>query len=151
MAVAPVPEGYHNVQPYLIVNGAKDLLEFIKNVFGATQSELMQAPDGSKVMHAEVKIGDSTVMMSDAQGPWQPMPAAMYVYVPNVDDTYKKMLAAGGTSVMEPADQFYGDRHGGVKDRWGNFWWIATRVENVSREELSRRAEEYMAKQKQMA
>ena len=79
MAVAPVPEGYHNVQPYLIVNGAKDLLEFIKNVFGATQTELMQAPDGSKVMHAEVKIGDSTVMMSDAQGPWQPMPAAMYV------------------------------------------------------------------------
>jgi uncharacterized glyoxalase superfamily protein PhnB len=76
------------------------------------------------------------------------MPAAMYVYVPNVDDTYKKALAAGGTSVMEPADQFYGDRHGGVKDRWGNFWWIATRVENVPPEEMKRRAQEYAAKQK---
>ena len=148
MAVAPVPEGYHNVQPYLIVDGAKDLLQFVKNVFGASQTELMEAPDGSKVMHAEVKIGDSTVMLSDAQGPWQPMAAAMYVYVPNVDDTYRKALAAGGTSVMEPADQFYGDRHGGVKDRWGNFWWIATRVENVSPEEVKRRAQEYIAKQK---
>ena len=148
MAVAPVPEGYHNVQPYLIVDGAKDLLQFVKNVFGASQTQLMEAPDGSTGMHAEVKIGDSTVMLADAQGPWQPMAAAMYVYVPNVDDTYRKALAAGGTSVMEPADQFYGDRHGGVKDRWGNFWWIATRIENVPPEEVKRRAQEYVAKQK---
>ena len=147
MAVKPIPEGYHAVQPYLIVNGAKGLLEFVKTVFGASQSELIQAPDGDRVMHAEVKIGDSTIMMADAQGPWQPMAASMYVYVPNVDETYKKALAAGGTSVMEPADQFYGDRHGGVKDQWGNFWWIATRVENVSNEEMQRRAKEHMAKQ----
>jgi len=148
MAIAPVPEGYHTVQPYLMVNGAKGLLDFVKNVFGARETEMMQAPDGGKIMHAEVKIGDSTVMLADAQGPWQPMPAAMYVYVPDVDDTYKKALAEGGTSVMEPATQFYGDRHGGVKDRWGNFWWIATRVENVPREEVLRRAQEYMATQK---
>ena len=150
MAVNPIPEGYHTVQPYLIVDGAKGLLDFVRNVFGASQTELMQAPGGDRVMHAEVKIGDSTVMLSDAQGPWQPMPAAMYVYVPNVDDTYRKALAAGGTSVMEPADQFYGDRHGGVKDPWGNFWWIATRVENVSKEEMQRRAKEHMAKQGQV-
>ena len=73
MAVTPIPDGYHAVQPYLIVNGAKDLLEFVKRVFDANQTELMEAPDGSKIMHAEVKIGDSTIMMSDAQGPWQPM------------------------------------------------------------------------------
>ena len=148
MAVKPVPEGYHTVQPYLIVNGAKGLLEFVKNVFGARETEMMQAPDGTSIMHAEVKIGDSTIMMSDARPPWDPMPAAMYVYVPNVDDIYKKALAAGCISVMEPADQFYGDRHGGVKDQWGNFWWIATRVENVSREEVLRRAQEYVASQK---
>jgi PhnB protein len=150
MTVNPIPEGYHSVQPYLIVNGAKGLLEFVTNVFGAAQTELMEAPDGSRVMHAEVKLGDSTIMMSDAQGPWQPMPAAMYVYVPNVDETFRKAVAAGGTSVMEPADQFYGYRHGGVKDPWGNFWWIATRVENVSAEEMQRRAQAFMA-QKQHA
>jgi uncharacterized glyoxalase superfamily protein PhnB len=148
MAAPPVPAGYHAVQPYLIVNGARALIEFIETVFGAQQAELMETPDGSRVMHGEVKIGDSTVMVADAQGPWQPMPAAMYVYVPDVDETYKKGMAAGGTSVMEPADQFYGDRHGGIKDRWGNLWWIATRVENVSKEELERRSREYMAKQK---
>ena len=147
MAVQPIPEGYHTVQPYLMVHGAKDLLEFVEKVFGATQIEFMGREDG-KVMHAEVRIGNSIVMIADAQDPWPPMPAALYVYVPNVDETFKKAVAAGGTSVMEPADQFYGDRHGGVKDRWGNFWWVATRVENVSREEVERRSKEYMASKK---
>jgi PhnB protein len=144
-AVKPIPDGYHNVQPYMIVRGAKGLLEFVKKTFDAKETELMAGPDGT-VMHAEVKIGDSTVMMSDAQGPWQPTQAALYVYVPNVDETYKRALAAGATSAMEPSDQFYGDRHGGVKDSWGNFWWIATRVEDVSKEEMQRRAQEYAAK-----
>jgi uncharacterized glyoxalase superfamily protein PhnB len=145
MAVKPIPDGYHSVQPYLMVKGAAGLLDFVKTVFGATETEKMTGPDGS-VMHAEVRIGDSIVMLSDAQAPWQPTQAAVYVYVPNVDETYKKALAAGATSSMEPADQFYGDRHGGVKDQWGNFWWIATRVEDLSREEVERRAREYMAK-----
>ena len=143
MAVKPIPDGYHSVQPYLIVNGASGLIEFLKSAFGATQTELMAGPDG-KVMHAEVRIGDSTVMIADPQGQWQPTQAALYVYVPSVDETFKKALAAGATSTMEPADQFYGDRHGGVKDQWGNFWWIATRVEDVSKEEIERRAAEYM-------
>ena len=149
-AAKPVPEGYHTITAQLTLDNAARTIEWYKKALGAEELSRSEGPDG-KIMHAEVKIGDSTVMMTDAQGPWQPMPAAMYVYVPNVDETYKKMLAAGATSVMEPADQFYGDRHGGVKDRWGNFWWIATRVENVPREELARRAEEYMSRQKQMA
>ena len=147
MTVTPIPDGYHAVQPYLIVNGARGLLEFLQNVFGATRSELMEGPDG-RVMHAEAKIGDSTVMISDPQPPWQPTQSALYVYVANVDETYRKALSAGATSAMEPRDQFYGDRHGGVKDQWGNFWWIATRIEDVSKEEMSKRAQEYMEKRK---
>jgi len=145
MAVKPIPDGYHSVQPYLMVKGAKGLLEFVKNVFDATEIENVSGPAGT-VMHAEVKIGDSIVMMADAQGPWQPTTAALYVYVKDVDATYKKALAAGATSSMEPADQFYGDRQGGVKDALGNFWWIATRIEDVPRDEIARRAQEYMTK-----
>jgi PhnB protein len=147
MAMKPIPEGYHTVTPYLIVKGAKGLLEFLKDAFDAEEKEKMASPDGT-IMHAEVKIGDSMIMLADAQGQWQPTTAAVYMYVPDVDATYKRALAAGGTSTMEPADQFYGDRHGGVKDQFGNFWWIATRVEEVSKEEMARRAEEWMAKRK---
>ena len=147
MAVQPIPEGYHTVQPYLMVHGATGLIEFVEKVFGATRTEFMGREDG-KVMHAEVRIGNSIVMIADAQDPWPPSPAAMYVYVPNVDETFKKAVDAGATSVMEPADQFYGDRLGGVKDRWGNLWWVATRVENVSKEELERRSREYAASKK---
>ena len=147
MAVKPIPDGYHSVQPYLMVKGAKGLLEFVKNVFDATEIENMQGPDGS-VMHAEVRIGDSVIMMADAQGPLQPTTAALFVYVQDVDATYKKALAAGATSSLEPADQFYGDRHAGVKDEFGNFWWIATHIEDVPKEEMARRAQEYMAKKK---
>jgi uncharacterized glyoxalase superfamily protein PhnB len=145
--VKPIPEGYHSVQPYLIVKGAGDLLEFVKTVFDATETGKMAARDGT-LMHGEVKIGDSTVMMADAQGPSQPTTAALYVYVPDVDATYKKALSAGATSIMEPANQFYGDRHGGVKDKFGNSWWVATRVEDVSKEEMERRAQQYMAQKK---
>lgn len=145
MAVKSIPDGYHSVQPYLLVKGAKGLLDFLKKAFNATETENMTGPDGT-VMHAEVKIGDSTIMVADAQGPWQPTTAAIYVYVADVDATYRKAVAAGGTSAMEPADQFYGDRHGGVKDPFGNFWWIATHIEDVPKEEMARRAQEWMAR-----
>jgi PhnB protein len=147
MAVKQIPDGYHAVQPYLMVKGARRLLEFIKKTFDATEIENMPGPDGT-IMHAEVRIGDSTIMLSDAQRQFQPTTAALYVYVPDVDATYKKALAEGASSAMEPADQFYGDRHGGVKDEFGNFWWIATHIEDVPREEMARRAEQYMAQKK---
>ena len=147
MPVKPIPDGYHAVQPYLMVNGAKYLLEFLKNVFDAQEVENMSEPDGT-VRHAEVRIGDSTIMLADAPAQWEPTRAALYVYVPDVDATYKKALAAGASVAMEPADQFYGDRHGGVKDRFGNVWWIATHVEDVPKEEMDRRAHEYMSARK---
>jgi PhnB protein len=147
MAVKKIPDGYHSVQPYLMVKGARRLLDFIRNVFDATEIENMAGPDGT-IMHAEVRIGDSTIMLSDPPRQFQPTTAALYVYVPDVDATYQKALAVGATSAMEPADQFYGDRHGGVKDEFGNFWWIATHIEDVPKEEMARRAEQYMAEKK---
>ena len=92
-------------------------------------------------MHAEVRVGDSIIMLGESGGPFPPMPTCLYLYVPNTDAVYKASLNAGGTSIREPADQFYGDRVAGVKDPSGNQWWIATHIEDVSEEELARRAE----------
>lgn len=137
--VKPVPDGYHSVTPYLMVNGVTELIDFLKAAFDAVETERLPGPDG-KVGHAEVRIGDSVVMMGEG-GQYGPMPAAIYLYVNDVDACYTRALAAGATSLMEPADQFYGDRSGGVKDPFGNLWFVATRKEDVSPEELSRRAE----------
>ena len=147
MAVKPIPDGYHSVTPYLVVQGVAKLIDFLKQAFDAKEIERMAGPDGT-VMHAEVRIGDSVVMMGEARGESKPMPAALYLYVNDTDVTYRRALQAGATSLKEPADQFYGDRSGGVKDPAGNQWWIATRKEDVSPEELARRAETYMKQQR---
>jgi uncharacterized glyoxalase superfamily protein PhnB len=146
MAVKRIPKGYHTVTPYLTVKGAAELLEFLKKAFDAKETERVMRPDGS-IGHAEVRIGDSVVMMDDAMGEGKVMPTAIYLYVNDADATYKRALRAGATSVMEPADQFWGDRHGGVKDPAGNYWWIATRIEEVPPAELKKRAEDFFAKQ----
>ena len=138
--VKPIPDGYHTVTPYLIVEGVAGLIDFLKQAFDAVETERVPGPDG-KVGHGEVRIGDSVVMMGEASGDWKPMPGSIYLYVNDTDATYKRALDAGATSLMEPADQFYGDRNAGVKDASGNMWWIATRKENLSPEELRRRAE----------
>ena len=139
MAVKPVPDTYHTVTPYLIVKGAAQLVDFLKRAFGAKEVHLMKGPDGG-VAHGDLLVGDSHVMLGEASGPWAPQPTSLYVYLPDCDATYQQALAAGGTSVQEPKTQFYGDRHGGVKDPSGNTWWIATHVEDVPPEELGRRA-----------
>jgi uncharacterized glyoxalase superfamily protein PhnB len=148
MAVNPIPEGYHSVTPYLIVEGAAQALEFAKQAFGATERMRMDTPEG-KIGHAEITIGDSTVMIADAPTSDQGahMPGVLHVYVDDADKTYRQALEAGGTSLREPQDQFYGDRMAGVKDSSGNHWWIATHVEDVSPEEMQRRAEEFNAQQ----
>jgi uncharacterized glyoxalase superfamily protein PhnB len=146
MAVKPIPEGYHSVTPYLVVRGAAKLIDFLTQAFEAKEIFRMPRPDGT-VMHAEVKIGDSIVMMGEAMGDMQPMPGTMYLYVHDADAVYRRALQAGATSVMEPADQFYGDRHGGVKDPAGNHWWIATHKEDVPPDELQKRAQAYMQQQ----
>lgn len=130
------PPGYHAVAPYLIVADVQSLIEFLKATFGATEIERHQRPDGS-IGHAEVRIGDSVVMMG---GMAETLPAHLYVYVPDVDATYARALGAEATSVREPALQYYGDRMAGIKDPLGNTWWIATHVEDVAPEEMARRA-----------
>ena len=147
MAVKPIPDGYHSVTPYLVVPGVARLIEFLKQAFGAIETERHARPDGA-IMHAEVRIGDSVVMMGEPSGPYPAMPACVYLYVSDADATYKRAIEAGATSLMEPADQFYGDRHGGVKDPSGNTWWIATHQEDVSPEEMARRAKAYAEKQR---
>jgi PhnB protein len=142
MAVNPVPEGYHTVTPYLVIRDVAAVIEFLKKAFDARlREEPMKSPEG-KIMHAEVQIGDSIVMMGEPKDQ-KPMPAMLYVYVADTDATYKKALQAGAKSVMEPADQFYGDRNAGVEDSAGNQWWIGTHKEDVTPEELKKRAMEY--------
>jgi uncharacterized glyoxalase superfamily protein PhnB len=140
MSVPFQPAAYHTVSPYLLVADAAKMIDFMVRVFNGTEIERHPRPDGS-VGHAEVKIGDSVVMMGGVSGDeWKPMPASLYVYVPDVDAAYKRALDAGATSAMEPAVQFYGDKMGGVTDPAGNLWWIATRTEDITREEIARRA-----------
>jgi PhnB protein len=150
MAVKPMPDGYHTVTPYLVVRGAAKVIDFLKNAFAAKLThEPMQRPDG-KIMHAEVQIGDSRVMLTDESEMAQATTTTLYLYVPNVDAAYQLAVKAGGKSFMEPTDMFYGDRSGGVKDPAGNSWMIATHKEDVSRPELEKRAEA-MFKQKHKA
>lgn len=144
MTVEPIPEGFHTVTPYLLLHDIEGFLGFITKAFGAEVMQRHDTPDG-KVMHAQIAVGDSPIMMGDP-GPMGVMPGGLYLYVNDVDEVYARAIAAGAESIGEPADQFYGDRQGGVKDSWGNTWWIATRIEDVSSEELARRAAEAMQK-----
>jgi PhnB protein len=139
MAVKPVPEGFHTVTPYLVAKDAAALIDFITRGLGGQERFVMRRPDGS-IGHAEMQVGDSHVMIGQAGGPNPAFPAMLYLYVPDVDATYKQAVAAGAKSLHEPATQFYGDRHGAVTDSNGNQWWIATHVEDVPQEELERRA-----------
>ena len=141
MPVKPIPEGYHTVTPYLVVNQAGRVIDFLKQAFGAEESERFLRADGT-IMHAELKIGDSMIMLGEANEQWPARPAALYIYVPDTDAAYRRAIEAGAASLMEPADQFYGDRNAGVSDAAGNIWWIGTHVEDVSREEMERRAKQ---------
>jgi len=140
MAVPAIPKGYHSVTPYLMIGGAARLIDFLKQAFDATETERFSGPDGS-IMHAEVKIGDSVVMLGEPRDESQRMPGSIYLYVKDTDECYRRALQAGASSMMEPADQFYGDRSAGVKDPTGNVWWIATHIEDVPPEEMKRRME----------
>lgn len=139
MPVKPVPDGYHTVTPYLLVKGVASLIDFLKQAFDAIEIHRTALPNGA-VMHAEMQIGDSRVMMGEVPQDHGPMPAMLYLYVPDVDALHAKALRAGATLLNAPIDMFYGDRAGAVKDPTGNSWWIATHKEDVSREEIARRA-----------
>jgi uncharacterized glyoxalase superfamily protein PhnB len=141
MAVKPIPEGYSAVTPYLVVRGADKTTAFLKQAFGAeTVFEPLTRADGT-ILHTEVKIGDARVMLSEATEQHKAMPTMIYLYVQDIDAVYRRAIAAGGTSIKEPKDEFFGDRTGGVKDPSGNHWEIATRKEDLSPQELKTRAE----------
>jgi PhnB protein len=152
--VKPIPDGYHSVQPYLIVKGASQALDFYKKAFGAEELVRMPGPDGS-IMHAEIRIGDSVVMLSDempqAQGKSPKTlggtTSGIMLYVENVDQVYKQAVAAGATATAQPTDMFWGDRFGKLVDPFGHDWALATHVEDVAPEEMERRMKEMPAPQ----
>jgi PhnB protein len=152
MAVQPVPEGYHTVTPYLTVDDAAAAIEFYEKAFGAKERVRMNAPDG-KVGHAELEIGDSLVMLSDALPQFTARPpkelggttASVFLYVEDVDAVTKQAVDAGATVTTEVADQFWGDRFGAVTDPFGHLWSISTHVEDVPPEEMAERAKAALA------
>jgi uncharacterized glyoxalase superfamily protein PhnB len=135
MAVKYIPDGYHTVTPYLIVKNAPDFLIFLKKAFNAKDGGISKGPDGS-IMHAEIKIGDSFMMISEASEKYPPTQTMIYLYVKDTDETYNNALKAGAVSDMEPQDMFWGDRNAGVRDPFGNYWSIGTHVKDVSAEEM---------------
>ena len=143
--VKPIPEGYHSVTPYLTINGAAQALEFYKTAFGAT--ELFRMEHGGKIGHAEIKIGDSPIMLADEfpeMGNRSPVSlggssVGIMIYVDDVDKIYNQAIAAGGKEVKPLQDQFYGDRSGTLTDPFGHIWTVATHKEDVSPEEIERR------------
>jgi uncharacterized glyoxalase superfamily protein PhnB len=141
-SVKAIPEGMHTVTPFMIVDGANELIRFIEQSFDGKTTSIMKTQDG-KVMHASVQIGDSQVMVTDATEKYPAGSSRLYLYVDDVDATYEKAIKAKGTSLREPTDEFYGDRSSGVKDAWGNEWWIATHVEDVDDEEMEKRAAKF--------
>ena len=121
------PQGYNDVSVYIVTDGAQRVVDFLKKTFDAEELRRFDTPDG-KIMHGEVRVGDTVVMIADAGANYPAFPAWLHVYVPDVDAAYKKALEAGGTSVQAPVRKEDPDKRGGVKDPAGNTWWISTQV-----------------------
>jgi PhnB protein len=151
MAVRPIPKGYHSVTPYLVMQGAAKALDFYKQAFGAVELFRMPGPDGH-IGHAEIKIGDSPVMLADEmpqmgfRGPKAigGTPVSLMIYVENVDAVFPRAIAAGAKELRPVKDQFYGDRSGTLEDPFGHVWTISTHKEDLTPEEIGRRAAEFM-------
>jgi PhnB protein len=147
--VSPIPEGYRRVTPYLIVDGAAAAIDFYASVFGATERMRMDAPEG-RVGHAELEIGDSVVMLADehpemnARGPRSTggTPVSLHMYVEDADSIFERAVEAGAKALRPVEDQFYGDRLGSLEDPFGHHWHVATHVEDVSPDEMSKRMED---------
>jgi PhnB protein len=128
LMIAYKPRDYPTVSPYLMVDGASETIQFLVDVFGAT--ELRRFPDASgKLSHAEVRLGDSIIMLADSSESWPSLPANVHIYVQDVDATYQRALEAGAISLQEPIKKADEDKRGGVKDKGGTTWWIATRMD----------------------
>jgi PhnB protein len=153
--VSPIPEGYATVTPYLTIKGAAQAIEFYKKSFGAEEALRLAAPDGS-IAHAEIRIGNSVIMLHDENPQWKALSpktigdsgSAVMLYVSDVDAVHQRAVANGAVSTMAVADQFYGDRCGNVTDPFGHKWCIATHIEDVPPDEIERRAKKMFAEQK---
>jgi len=151
MATKSIPDGYHSVTPYLITTGAANAIDFYKRAFGATEVMRMPSPDGT-IGHAELKIGDSMIMLADEHpqmGYRSPQSlggtgVSLMIYLDQVDEVFKRAVAAGAKELQPVKDQFYGDRSGTLQDPFGHVWTIATHVEDVPPEEMRIRAEKFM-------
>ncbi|MDO9269150.1 MAG: VOC family protein [Methylobacter sp.] len=148
MTVKPIPDGYHSITPYLMVKGASEAIEFYKRAFGATEIFRLSHPNG-QIGHAEIKIGDSSVMLADPceQGAFRTPQSlggssvALHIYVQDVDAQFAQAVSAGAKAVKPVFDQFYGDRTGTLQDPFGHIWFLATHKEDIAPEEINRRAE----------
>lgn len=149
--VKPIPDGYHTLTPHMICKGAEKALDFYKKAFGAEELCRMPGPDGTGVMHAEIKIGDSHLMMCDefpgmehCKSPQSlgGSPVTLHLYVTDVDTAFKKAIDAGCTAEMPPTDMFWGDRYGKLRDPFGHNWSIATHIADPTPEEMAKGAEE---------
>jgi uncharacterized glyoxalase superfamily protein PhnB len=158
MSVKPIPEGYHTLTPFLTVRNAERAIEFYKQAFGAQERGVAKGPDG-KVMHAEVKIGDSVIMLSDEYpefGSLSPQsvggsPMGLHIYIENVDAAFDRAVKAGAQVEMPVMDQFWGDRYGKLKDPFGHKWSIATHVKDMSADEMKRSMDDAMSKMQKTA
>lgn len=158
MPVKPIPEGYHTITPYLTVRNAAKAIEFYKQAFGAQSRGVMTGPDG-KVMHAELKIGDSVIMLADEFpdfGSLSPesvgaSSSGLHIYVINVDKAFERAVKAGAQVEMPVMDTFWGDRYGKLKDPFGHKWSIATHVKDMSADEMKHGMDEAMAKMQKTA
>ena len=148
MPVKPIPDGYHTLTPYLIIQGASDAIDFYKQAFGAVE-KVRHEVEGRGIMHAEIRIGDSPIMLADevlemnAKSPksFGGSPVSLFLYVEDVDASFHRAMEAGAKVIRPVADQDYGDRMGGLEDPFGYQWWLASHIEDVSPEELKARSE----------
>jgi uncharacterized glyoxalase superfamily protein PhnB len=136
--VRPIPEGYHSITPFISVKGAAQLLDFLREAFGAEEIARVELEDGT-IGHAETTIGDSIVMLFDAKDGWPWTPSFLRLYVDDGDAVFAQALKAGASAITEMTNMPWGDRVGRVRDPLGNLWWIMTRIENVDEEEMGRR------------
>lgn len=153
-AAKPIPEGFHSVTPHLIIRNAVQAIDFYKKAFGAQEVSRMPSPDGKALMHAEIKIGDSIIMLCDEFPQWNTLgpqslggsTVGIHIYVKDADSLFSQALAAGATVKMPLEDTFWGDRFGKVTDPFGHEWSIATRTRDLTPEEIQKGAQAYFSK-----
>jgi uncharacterized glyoxalase superfamily protein PhnB len=151
--VKPIPEGYHSLTPHIVVRGAAEAIEFYKKAFGAVELRRSPMPDGKKLIHADLLIGDSHLLLVDdmpemgCHAPFEPgaTPVTLHLFVEDVDAVYERAVAAGARATMPPADMFWGDRYGKLVDPFGHEWSLATHKEDLTPEEMQKRSDEMFA------